>query len=86
MRRESEVVTMMYVLMGLVSAVFFGVGAVAVYGYEGLLSSPWVDYVFWWLVGTGVLLGLVETAGRERFHRSRWQPPVSGPGEAVTSH
>ena len=37
---------MTYVVKGLVSAMFFGMSAVAVYGYEGLLGNPWVDYVF----------------------------------------
>ena len=59
---DYKVVTMTYVVMGLVSAMFFGISAVAVYGYEGLLGNPWVDYVFWWLTGTGFLLSLVTDA------------------------
>ncbi len=61
---DDEVVMMIYVLMGLVSATFFGISAVTVYGYEGLLGNPWVDYVFGWLIGTGVLLALVQDLGR----------------------
>ena len=86
MSRELEVVTMMYALMGLVSAVFFGIGAVTVYGAEGLLANLWVDYMFWWLIGTGVLLALVESVGQESSRLDRGQVPHSGAGEAATSH
>ncbi len=65
---------MMYVLMALVSAMFFGISAVTVYGYEGLLGSPWVDYVLGWLMGSGVLLALVQDLGRVCLR----------PGKAVT--
>ena len=77
---------MIYILMGLISAMFFGIGAFTVYGYAGLVGNPWVDYVFWWLIGTGVLLALVENSGRARALLRRWQESRPGTGEAVASH
>ena len=85
MSPELEVITMMYVLMGLVSAAFLAAATVSVYGCDGLLGNPWVDYVFWWLIGTGVLLALVENVGRARSRHSRWQGPDLDVGQAATS-
>lgn len=51
---------MLYILFSLVAAMLFGLGAVAVYGYDGLLANPWIDTVFWWLVGTGVALAALD--------------------------
>ena len=55
---------MLYILTGLVSATLFGVAVVTVYGHEGLLDHPWIEYVFWWLIGTGVGLALLENIFR----------------------
>ena len=57
---------MLYILMGVVSATLFGVFAVGVYGAEGLLDNPWVEYVFWWLIGSGIVLALVENTFKLR--------------------
>ena len=51
---------MVYILMGLVSAMLFGLSAVAVYGAEGLLQNAWVDYVFWWLIAASAGLALLD--------------------------
>jgi len=77
---------MIYVLMGLISAAFFGIGAVGVYGPEGLLENVWVDYVFWWLIGTGALLALVENAAGRVHRLCRWLRHVPGLHSAVPCH
>ena len=77
---------MIYMLTGLVSAMFFGIGTVMVYGYQGLSENPWVDYIFWWLIGTGVLLALVENAGRTRVRLGLWQGSRPGKKQPVPGH
>ena len=57
---------MLYILMGVVSATLFGILAVGVYGPDGLLGNPWVEYVFWWLIGSGIVLALVENTFKLR--------------------
>ena len=52
---------MFYLLTGLAAAMMFGVASVSVYGYEALVDNAWIDYVFWWLIGTGVLLAAVDS-------------------------
>jgi len=74
---------MIYILMGLVSATFFGIGAVTVYGTEGLLDNAWVEYVFWWLIGTGVILSLIEYATAIKAGLGRLAPQGSGLRKAV---
>ncbi|MDJ0871711.1 MAG: hypothetical protein QNJ87_08070 [Gammaproteobacteria bacterium] len=69
---------MVYALTGLILATMFGVGAVTVYGYQGLLVNPWIDCVFWWLVGTGGLLAAVDTFGHSRRQSRRWKLPGAG--------
>lgn len=51
---------MVYIFISLVAASLFGIGAVAVYGHEGLITNPWIDIVFWWLIGTGVALAALD--------------------------
>jgi hypothetical protein len=51
---------MLYIFFSLVAASVFGIGAVAVYGHEGLIANPWIDLVFWWLIGTGVVLAALD--------------------------
>ncbi len=57
--------------MGVVSATLFGVTAVGVYGHDGLLDSLWVEYVLWWLIGTGFLLALSESTFKLRCRSCR---------------
>ena len=78
-----KVVTMTYALMGLVFATFFGIGTVMVYGSEGLLSNPWAEYVFWWLIGTGVLLAVADELSRVRVSLRRWLALVVPSKEAI---
>ncbi len=70
---------MLYILMGVVSATLFGIFAVGVYGPDGLLDNPWVEYVFWWLIGTGAALALVENAFKLRCGSCRQVPPTRAP-------
>jgi len=77
---------MIYILMGLISATLFGIGAVGVYGPEGLLGHAWVDYVFWWLIGTGALLALVENAAGLFRRPCRWLPDLPGLHTAAPCH
>lgn len=51
---------MFYIFVSLIAASLFGIGAVAVYGHEGLIENPWIDMVFWWLIGTGVTLAALD--------------------------
>ena len=69
---------MIYVLLGLVSAMFFGIGAVSVYGTDGLLANVWVEYVFWWLIGSGALLSLLEYTSTIKERLRRLLPPAEG--------
>ena len=57
---------MLYILTGVVSATLFGIFAVGVYGPDGLLDNVWVEYVFWWLIGSGVILALLEDSFKPR--------------------
>ena len=59
---------MLYILTGVVSATLFGIFAVGIYGPDGLLDNVWVEYVFWWLIGSGVILALLENSFKP--HRS----------------
>lgn len=43
-------------LVGFVAATLFGVLAYSVYGLDALVSYPWIDAVFWALIGAGVLV------------------------------
>lgn len=51
---------MLYVLTSLAAATLFGLGTMVVYGPHALVGNPWTEYVFWWLIGTGVVLQLVD--------------------------
>ena len=62
---------MMYVLMGFISATAFGIGAFSIYGYQGLMDNSWIDYVFWWLIGTGIALGLLDSTASLRCRLCR---------------
>ena len=52
---------MLYLLTGFAAASLFGIASFSVYGYEALLDNAWISYVFWWLIGTGVLLAAVDS-------------------------
>ncbi len=67
---------MMYVLTGIVAAMLFGVASVSVYGYEGLMENMWIEYVFWWLIGTGVLLASVDSTLGLRCRVCRHMPSM----------
>ena len=73
---------MLYILMGVVSATFFGIFAVGVYGPDGLLDNLWVEYVFWWLIGTGIILAFLENtfklSCRACRHMADTQVPCNG--------
>ena len=49
---------MRYILLGLIAAMTFGLSATMILGPEALLANPWVDTVFWSLLGAGVLMQL----------------------------
>ena len=51
---------MIYMLIGILSAMFFGLVSFTTYGYEALLNYPWIDYIVWWLIGTGVVLAALD--------------------------
>jgi hypothetical protein len=53
---------MIYILTGTVLAALFGIGAQIHYGTEGLLLEPWVDMVFFWLIGAGAMLAALDGA------------------------
>ena len=53
---------MLHVLLGLVAAALFGIGAYTVYGLDGLMERTWIESVFWSLIAAGAIVQLV---GRE---------------------
>jgi hypothetical protein len=55
---------MMYLILSFLTATVFGLVSFGIYGHEGMLQNPWVDYVFWWLIGTGIGLALFDNTIR----------------------
>ncbi len=51
---------MIYILSALAAATLFGLGTLTVYGQDALLGQPWTEYVFWWLIGTGIVLQALD--------------------------
>ena len=51
---------MFYILASLIAAMLYGFATIAIYGYDALTASGTVDYVFWWLIGTGIVLQLLD--------------------------
>lgn len=51
---------MRYVLGGLTAATLVGVGSVIAYGPGAATQVPWVEPVFWALIGSGAALSLVQ--------------------------
>jgi hypothetical protein len=47
---------MVYTLLGFGLAAAFGMAASLALGVKGLLSAPWVDPIFWVIIGTGLVL------------------------------
>lgn len=67
---------MIYLLTGLAAAMMFGIASVSVYGHEALLDNAWIEYVFWWLIGTGLLLAAVDSTLGIRCKVCRHLPRV----------
>lgn len=80
---QTKGITMLYILMGVVSATLFGILAVGVYGHDGLLDNLWVEYVFWWLIGTGVILALLENTFKLRCRPCRQTAATRAPCNGV---
>ncbi|MDZ7750472.1 MAG: hypothetical protein U5S82_02165 [Gammaproteobacteria bacterium] len=51
---------MIYILSALAAATLFGLGTLAVYGQDALMGQVWTEYVFWWLIGTGIVLQALD--------------------------
>lgn len=47
---------MLYTLIGFGLAALFGIAAHTALGIQGLLTSTWVDPVFWTIIATGLAL------------------------------
>ena len=46
--------------IGVVAASVFGIIATITLGQEALLDAPWVDVVFWSLIGAGAALAAID--------------------------
>ena len=53
---------MLPVLIGLFSAMAFGMLSHAVYGTADAITQPWIDIMFWILIGTGVSVSAINIA------------------------
>lgn len=49
-----------YILMSLIIAMVFGLAVDNVYGTQALMQYAWVDYTFWWIIGSGVIMAAVS--------------------------
>lgn len=49
---------MLPIFFSLVAASLFGIGSLAIYGPEATAGFAWVDYVFWALILSGILVAL----------------------------
>ncbi len=67
---------MLYLLTGLAAAMMFGIGSFSIYGYQALLDNAWINYVLWWLIGTGILLASVDSTLGLRCKVCRHLPPI----------
>ncbi len=67
---------MIYLLTGFVAATMFGIASFSFYGYEALVENVWVEYVFWWLIGAGVMLAAVDSTPGLRCKICRHLPRV----------
>jgi hypothetical protein len=50
---------MLPILVSLVAAALFGIGAIAIYGPAETAGYAWVDFLFWSIIGAGILVSLV---------------------------
>jgi hypothetical protein len=55
---------MLPIFLGLILAMLFGLFSFMVYGLEGLTHSAWIDMVFWSLIGTGIMISLINELGQ----------------------
>jgi hypothetical protein len=55
---------MLPIFLGLILAMLFGLFSFMVYGLEGLTHSAWIDTVFWSLIGTGIMISLINELGQ----------------------
>ncbi|MBF0445739.1 MAG: hypothetical protein HQL68_09115 [Magnetococcales bacterium] len=53
---------MVKIIVGYVLATLYGMGAFLVVGYEGLVSIPQVNVVFWGLIASGFVIQILELA------------------------
>jgi len=60
---------MPYVLVTLTAALLFWTSSSAVYGYDGVLETPWIDCVVCWLVAIGLMLGWMDNTESDRTLR-----------------
>lgn len=51
---------MIYILFTLVLAIVFKIVVYFAYGTETFWQEPWVNHVFWGIIGSGVLLLLLS--------------------------
>jgi len=51
---------MIYTLLGLLIAALSGIGVLTIYGADALVTLPWVDTMFWSIIGAGMLLNLID--------------------------
>ena len=66
-------------LFGLITALLFALLAHGVYGSDGIMNYPWIDLVFWSLIGAGAAISMVNTFGvclpcklLRSLHVERW--------------
>ncbi len=51
---------MLYLFFSLFIASLFGIAAFSIYGFQGLIEYTWIEEVFWWVIGTGVVAGFLD--------------------------
>ncbi len=51
---------MIYLLFSLMMAITFHIVVYFAYGTETFWQEPWVDHIFWGIIGSGVLLLLLS--------------------------
>jgi hypothetical protein len=60
---------MTYLLVTVTTALAFWSFSSAVYGYDGVLETPWIDCVVCWLLTMGVMLGWMDDTESDRTRR-----------------
>lgn len=51
---------MIYTFLGLFIAALSGIGVLTVYGADALVALPWVDTMFWSIIGAGMFLNFID--------------------------